>query len=64
MISRNATRLGKGSGISPRACKTAEALEEHADEAVSVFDFGTRTSRLKARESLYLPCENDFVSRK
>ena len=56
--------LGRGSGILPRACKTAEAWEEHSDEAVSVFDFATRTSGLKAREALCLPYENELIDRK
>lgn len=56
--------LGRGSGILPRAWKTAEAWEEHADEAVSVFDFATRTSGLKAREALCLPYEKEIIDRK
>lgn len=48
----------------PRACKTEEAWVEHADEAVSVFDFATRTSGLKAREALCLSYKNEIIDRK
>lgn len=48
----------------PELGKLQKPGKNTADEAVSVFDFATRTSGLKAREALGLPYEKEIIDRK